>query len=116
MTDFDDIRERLEDVEEMLLRDQGPCLVVVAPERATFDETPDVPTDGICVTDEETGRETVAVPNHLPPSLGGVECLTKAEIAELWHQMPEDVRTVERKVRAEQGDPIPPLLQQEEGH
>lgn len=57
--------------------------------------------------------EEPIAPIHRPPAYrGGIVIMSYEEIAQVYASMPESVREAERERRIEQGEPIPPILQQ----
>jgi hypothetical protein len=118
MTDRDDLRERLDAVEDALAPADTAAVVVLGPGDA--DAYPDgIDPSDVTARREEPGvdpdeplivEETI-VPIHRPPEYrGGVVVMTGADAARVFDSMPAGVVDRERERRAERGEPIPEVI------
>lgn len=116
----DDLEARLDDLESSF--GVGPTAIVVIAPTTAHDEPEewpdDVGLDDITVRHEPAdpdpidAYEEVVVPFHRPQAYrGGVVTMSKADIAQVYAAMPEDVREAELELRIERGEPIPEVLQ-----
>jgi hypothetical protein len=114
-------KRELERAVESLRQETEPSPTSVVVVAGNAGEWPDgVDQSDITVTRQEPGIdpelpvavEEVCTPIHRPPEhRGGVVVMSEKEIAQVYAAMPEDVREAERELRAERGEPIPPILE-----
>jgi len=109
-------RELERKVEDLEYRDEPhtDAALFVAPDSSVPDDRlPDVDTSGIRVRDPESGRREVVVPYHRPDQWWRrrIPVVAESHVAAVWWNMSEEQLARERRVREEQGDPIPPILE-----
>jgi len=119
MTDRGDLEDRLEELEDRFGEASTETVVVTGDDGG--DWPAGVDRDDITIERQEPGpdestplvHETTLVPIHRPPEFrGGIVIMSYPEIATVYASMPGDIREAERTRRIEQGEPIPPILQQ----
>jgi hypothetical protein len=117
--DIDDLRNRLDDLEDQWGAGTTQT-VVLLPDVDSTDWPSGVTREDITATEEHSGatdgrpleREVILAPNFRPRQYrGGIVTMTKAEVARVYDTMPDEVRKAERELRVERGEPIPPILQ-----
>lgn len=117
----DDLEDRLDRLEDHFQIDKTSVVIVAPPgakdvdwpdgvDRADITHTRQHPTpDG----QDPIETEVPVVPKHLPQAFrGGVVTMSYPEIAHVYVSMPDEVREEELERRLENGEPIPPILQQ----
>lgn len=86
---------------------------LIVPDSALPDEdVVDVPTDGICAPNPETGRDEIVVPHHRPREWRtGLSLIPRSHVAALWRDLTDEQLTREREIRDEHDHLIPPILE-----
>jgi hypothetical protein len=119
MTDRDDLRKRLDAVEEDLAPAETVLVTVLGPGDRD-DYPPGVTPSDVTRRWEEPGidpneplvvEETI-VPIHRPPEFrGGIVVMTGADAARIFDSMPPSIVDRERQLREEWDKPTPPVIQ-----
>lgn len=105
-----DVRRDLDDLQGRLGEDAPTVSVVIGDVPERFTVTVEPPEE-----DPIDSYTEVAIPKHRPPGYrGGVTPLDGEDLAILWDTMPDDVRDREREYRREHGEPLPPVLADEQ--